>query len=114
MEQMLSALLDVEWTSPVFLSILTALVAAALAKLGVITSKNHRAACVLIAIAVGVAYAATVGPDSSLSIDRRVLLLFVQGLFMSILSWCWLYIFVYGRFRRDASGASGKHNDMQS
>ena len=114
MEQVLSSFFDVDSMSPVTLSILAALVVAALAKVGVITSKNHKAVCITTAIAVGVAYAASIGPDSSLSTDRRVLLLFVQGLFMAILTWGWLYMVVYSRFRRNYSSGSREHKDMHS
>ncbi len=114
MEQTLSRFLQVDWTSPAILPVLVALLAALLAKVGVITSRNYKAVCIAIAVAVGICYAASVGPDSSLSIDRRVLLLFVQGLFASIISWGWLYMVVYGQFRPEGPNSTREKEDVQS
>ena len=99
MEQLLSELLRIDWTSPTFLPICIAIVAGLLAKVRVITARNHKAVCIAIAVIVGIGYAVHRSVESTLSLDRLIPLLVVYTLAIACMSWLWLYLAVYGQFR---------------
>ncbi len=99
MEQLSSELLRIDWTSPTFLPICIAIVAGLLAKVRVITARNHKAVCISIAVIVGIGYAVHRSVESTLSLDRLIPLLVVYTLAISCMSWLWLYLAVYGQFR---------------
>jgi hypothetical protein len=100
MEQIVSNLLDVDWTSQPFLPICIALCAGIVAKFDVINARNYKAVCIAIAVIVGIGYAVQLECDTGLSLDREIARHFVYGLATSAMSWLWLYLSVYGQFRQ--------------
>jgi hypothetical protein len=108
MEQTMSEFLKIDWTSPTFLPICIAICAGALAKLGVINSRNYKVICFAIALVVGIGYAAQLECDLGLSLDREITRHLVYGLATSAMSWMWLYLSVYGQFRQEGSTPRAK------